>query len=122
VKTGGVRRALWLALGVTAVALGTIGAFLPLLPTVPFFILAAFAFSRSHPVWENRLLNHPRYGAALRAWRDKGVISRTGKRAATGAFAISIALGLVALPLPWALAPVLVAIICLSWIWTRPNG
>lgn len=121
--TGGpVRRALWLVLGLASVALGVIGAFLPILPTVPFLILAAFAFSRSNPAWEEKLLNHPRYGATLRAWRDKGIISRTGKKAATGAFAVSVILGLLLTGLPWSLIPPVVAVICLSWIWTRPEA
>ncbi|MEY3986634.1 MAG: hypothetical protein RLZ59_2079 [Pseudomonadota bacterium] len=113
---------LWQALGLASVALGVIGAFLPILPTVPFLILAAFAFSRSNPAWEAKLLNHPRYGASLRAWREKGIISRTGKQAATGAFALSILLGLIFLSLPWSLIAPLVALLCLSWIWTRPEA
>lgn len=121
--TGGpVRRALWLILGLASVALGVIGVFLPILPTVPFLILAAFAFSRSNRAWEARLLNHPRYGPPLRAWREKGLISRTGKRAATAAFALSILLALIFMALPWSLLPILVAVPCLSWIWTRPEA
>lgn len=117
-----IRRWLWLALGLASVGLGVIGAFLPILPTVPFFILAAFAFSRSNPVWEQKLLDHPRYGATLRAWREKGIISRKGKLAATGAFAVSIAMGLVLLRLPWLLVPPVVAVACLTWIWSRPEA
>ena len=119
---GPIRRALWLMLGMASVTLGVIGAFLPLLPTVPFLILAAFAFSRSNRAWEEKLLNHPRYGTTLRAWREKGIISRTGKKAATGAFAISIALGLLLTHLPWSLIPPVIAALCLSWIWTRPEA
>lgn len=119
---GRIRRALWLGLGMASVALGAVGAFMPILPTVPFLILAAFAFSRSNRAWEEKLLNHPRYGPPLRAWREKGLISRAGKKAATGAFAVSIALGLLLMPLPWSLIPPAVAVICLSWIWTRPEG
>jgi uncharacterized membrane protein YbaN (DUF454 family) len=122
VSGGPIRRALWLLLGMASVALGVIGAFLPILPTVPFLILAAFAFSRSNRAWEEKLLNHPRYGATLRAWREKGIISRTGKKAATGAFAVSIMLGLLLTHLPWSLIPPAAAILCLSWIWTRPEA
>lgn len=119
---GPISRALWLGLGMASVGLGVIGAFLPILPTVPFMILAAFAFSRSNPAWEAKLLNHPRYGASLRAWREKGIISRTGKQAATGALAVSIAMGFLFLSLPWSLIPPGVALLCLSWIWTRPEA
>ena len=115
-------RALWLSLGLLALALGTIGIVLPLLPTVPFYILAAFAFSRSNRAWEARLLNHPRYGPALRQWREKGVVSRKGKWAATLAFAISIAIGAFTLAMPWVFVPPGVALLCLSWLWMRPEA
>ena len=42
-------RPLYLAGGLIAVALGLIGIALPILPTVPFLLVAAFCFSRSHP-------------------------------------------------------------------------
>ena len=117
-----LRRALWMVLGLASVALGAIGIFLPILPTVPFLILAAFAFSRSNRAWEDRLLSHPVYGPPLRAWREHGVVSRKGKLAASGAFAVSILIGLLLMAMPWSLIPPLVAVLCLSWLWTRPEA
>ena len=116
-----ITRQLYLCAGLLAVALGTIGIFLPLLPTVPFMILAAFCFARSSPALEARRLNHPRFGHHLVSWREKGAISRRGKWSATAAFGVSIAIGVAALALPWSLVPVGVAIICLGWIWLKPE-
>ncbi len=113
------REKLWNAAGLAALAIGSVGIVLPLLPTVPLYILAAFCFARGNRAWEARLLAHPRYGPHLVAWRERGAISRRGKMAATIAFAVSIGLGLALLSWPWVLLPVATAGICLSWLWTR---
>ncbi|WP_188055899.1 YbaN family protein [Sphingosinithalassobacter sp. CS137] len=117
-----MRRIAYLISGFVALGLGLVGAVLPLLPTVPFLILAAFCFARSSPALERRLLDHPRIGPHIVIWREKGAISRRGKHAALLAFGFSIALGLLLVPLPWSLVPVGAAILGGSWIWTRPEA
>ncbi|HEX8261901.1 MAG TPA: YbaN family protein [Allosphingosinicella sp.] len=117
-----MRRLLYLGLGFAAVALGTLGIVLPLLPTVPFMLLAAFFFARSSPRLEAWIVEHPRFGPHVRAWRDRGAISRAGKRAALAAFAISAAIGLALLPFPWLLAPLAAGLIGGGWIATRPEA
>lgn len=87
-------RLFWLSLGWIAVALGAIGAFLPVVPTVPFLLVAAWAFSRSSPVLRERIRQHPRYGAAVRAWQDRGVIAPLAKTWAVVAMAAGVVLGL----------------------------
>jgi uncharacterized protein len=106
--------------GIVAVAVGVIGIFLPLLPTVPFMLLAAYFFARSNPAWEQRLLLDPRFGPHIHAWRDRGAISRRGKIAAIIALSGSAIGGLIFLDGNWRLAPLAVALICGSWIATRP--
>ncbi|WP_139150650.1 YbaN family protein [Halofilum ochraceum] len=64
-----IRRA-WQGLAVACVGLGGIGAVLPLVPTTPFLLLAAWAASRSSPELHEWLYQHPRYGPLLRDWRD----------------------------------------------------
>jgi uncharacterized protein len=114
-------RRLWLGAGLASVALGAVGVALPILPTVPFLILAAFCFARSNPALEQRILDHKVFGPGIRAWRERGAISRRGKLAATGAFAASIVFGLLTLGWPWVLIPPGVAAVSLSWLWTRPE-
>jgi hypothetical protein len=117
-----MRRLIYLSLGFTSVALGAAGIVLPLLPTVPFMLLAAFFFARSSPRLEAWIVDHPRFGPHVRAWRERGAISPAGKRAALAAFAFSAILGLVLLPFPWLLVPAAAALGGGSWIATRPEG
>ncbi|GLV25034.1 YbaN family protein [Sphingobium sp. Cam5-1] len=117
-----MRRALYLAAGFISLGLGALGIALPLLPTVPFMILAAFCFARSSPALEARLLDHQHFGPHIRRWRDKGAISRRGKKAALAAFTFSAVLALFLVPFPWFLIPVAAALIGGTWIWSRPEG
>ena len=110
------------AVGIAALGIGIIGIFLPLLPTVPFVLLAAFCFARSNDRWEKRLLEHRLFGPHIHAWRRSGAISRKGKAAAAIAFAASAAIGLIFLKMPWALVPALAALIGGTWVLTRPDS
>ena len=114
-----MRRHLYLAGGVISVALGAIGAFLPILPTVPFLLLATFCFARSNPAWEQRLLDHPRYGPPLRQWRERRAISRKAKTGALIAMGVSVVLTGVTAGWPWVLIPSAVMAITGTRIWTR---
>lgn len=68
-----------LGLGWAMVGFGIAGIFLPLLPTTPFLLLAAWLFSRSSPRLEQWLFDHPMLGRPLRDWRESGAISRRAK-------------------------------------------
>lgn len=85
-------RWLYVLLGLTCVGLGTLGIFLPLLPTTIFLIIAAWAFARSSPRLHAWLYNHPRFGPTLRNWYAHRVISRRAKTLAVIAMAVSLAI------------------------------
>ena len=70
-----VMRLVWLLLGVSSVVLGVVGAVLPLLPTVPFMLLAAYCFARSSNRAHNWLVNHRVFGTAIADWQRSGAIS-----------------------------------------------
>ena len=117
-----MKRQLYLAAGWVSVGLGTVGIFLPILPTVPFMILAAFCFARSSPALEAKLLNHPKYGPHLVAWREKGVVSRRAKCSATPAFLASALIGVLTRTPPCSLLPAAVGLVCGTWLWRRPEA
>ncbi|MFT4249201.1 MAG: YbaN family protein, partial [Pseudomonas sp.] len=115
-------RYLWFGLGLSMVALGIVGALLPVMPTTIFLILALACFGHSSPALEARLLAHPRYGRSLRAWREQGAISVRGKRLATTGIALGIVLfWLGARPSPALGMPVSAAMAaCAGWLLARP--
>lgn len=73
---GRARRRILASLGVLNVALGTIGIFVPGLPTTVFLLIASYLFARSSPALERRLLSHPRLGAYLAAARGRAMPPR----------------------------------------------
>jgi len=84
-------RYIFLCLGWFFVALGVVGAFLPVLPTTPFLLLAVACFARSSPKLEAWLMNHKTFGPPLKNWRERGAISRRAKITAISLMALSYA-------------------------------
>lgn len=116
-----MKRPLYLAAGLASLGLGIVGAFLPGLPTVPFLLLAAFCFARGNPVWERRLLAHPRWGPPILQWRERGAISRRGKIAAFLMLALSATIAWLGMSWPWLVFPFGAIVISATWIATRPE-
>ena len=69
-------------LGGVAVALALVGVVLPVLPTTPFLLVAAWAFARSSPSLDAWLRAHPRLGPPLAAWETRRAIPRRAKAVA----------------------------------------
>ena len=82
-------RSLYFALGIVLVGIGIAGYFLPVLPGTIWLILAAACFARSSPKFEAWLVNHPKFGPSVVAWRQNGAIPRKAKFLAIGMMAVS---------------------------------
>lgn len=116
-------RGIYVVAGVSFVALGVLGVFLPLLPTTPFMLLAAACFARSSPRFYAWLVNHPTFGPSIRAWRAHRCIPVRAKRLAifliVVTFAISI--GLVVSNLYLRLALAALAMVVITYIARIPS-
>ncbi len=80
---------MWLLLGWLFLGIGVIGAFVPVMPTVPFLLVAAFCFERGSPKLHRWLMSHPRLGPPLQDWRNRRVIRPMAKLLAVTAMATS---------------------------------
>ena len=67
------------AVGIIALGMGTIGVFVPLLPTTPFLLLAAACFMRSSDRLYSWLIHHPWFGSYIRNYREHGAITLRAK-------------------------------------------
>jgi uncharacterized protein len=116
-------RVLYLAAGCGLLALGVIGAFLPVMPSTIFLILAAWCFARSSPRLEAWLMSHPKFGPVLVAWRREKAIPRRAKLLACLGMAVGFALFWVGVhPALELLLVVLVLILASAWfILSRPE-
>lgn len=74
-----ILRIVLLCVGALSLMLGVIGAFLPIMPTVPFVILTAMCWGRASPRFHAWLLQHPVFGAMVRDWLERGAIPRRAK-------------------------------------------
>ena len=80
----------WLTLGWISFAVGFIGIFVPLLPTTPFMILAAFCFDKGSPKLHAWILNLPHIGVLVRDWKERKIISKKAKMLAIPMISIGI--------------------------------
>lgn len=72
-------RYLLIIAGVISVFLAFLGIFLPILPTTPFLLLAAYLFSKSSDKFYNWLINNKLFGSFIKNYRQGKGVSRQAK-------------------------------------------
>lgn len=93
---------------------------MPLWPTTPFVLLAAGCYSRGSERFRHWLENHRWFGPPLKAWKEHGAISWTGKALSAVGLLGSVAIMTTRLGLAWGVVSLAVALVVISWIMTRP--
>jgi uncharacterized membrane protein YbaN (DUF454 family) len=117
------RNILWRAGALTAFAIGIVGIAIPVLPTVPFLILSAWAASNGWPSFERWLLEHRFYGPHIRKWRERGIVPRAAKIwAILTMFGSAVLLQLLDVPRWLQLGVPLVMAVVAVWLWHRPEN
>jgi len=116
-------RFLYAGLGLVFVTLAAVGVVLPLLPTVPFLLLAAFFFANSSERLHTWILEHRLFGPMIIDWNEHRAIRPGAKKAATLSIAAVFVLSLViGVPGHVLIIQSVVLGCVLIFIWTRPNG
>lgn len=100
--------------GWLCVVLGVIGIFLPLLPTTPFLLLAAWLFARSSERFHTWLVSHPKLGPIISAWQDGKGFERSVRRRVLIVLWLSMLLSMVIVAKLWAIVMLTCIATCVS--------
>jgi len=118
-----MKRGVYAILGWIFVVIGVIGAFVPLLPTTPFLILAAACWSKSSPRWRAQLLATPGFGPAIQEWEETRTIPLRAKIMAISMIVASCTLSVlfVCPTLAGKACLVVIAASTCTWMWRVPT-
>ncbi len=117
-------RTVYSILGWLMIVLGLIGVVLPIMPTVPFLLVASWCFARSSPRFHCWLHNHRIFGLPIKQWEEKRIIPPFVKIFAvvsmTGGFLLFL---VIVHPALWfALSAAIVLLAIAIYIVTRPSS
>lgn len=104
-------------IGLLSLGLGVAGIFLPLLPTTPLLLLAAWCFIRSSSRLYDWLLNHPYLGEYIRNFRENKAIPLRVKVASVAMIWLTIGYCIVAVVEEywWAQVAMLALAAAITW-------
>jgi hypothetical protein len=119
----GTQKVVFLILGWLCLLLGILGIFLPVLPTTPFALLAAYFFSKSSKNLHAWLLRQKHLGPLIQNWERHGVIRPRAKVLATVTMVVLFSYTNLFVPVSIFIKILInsIAVGVLIFIWTRPS-
>ena len=116
-------RFVYFGLGMFLLALGIIGAFLPVMPTTIFVILAAGCFANSSPKFEAYILDHPKFGPAVKSWRlDRSMSVRAKVAATSGMLFGALVIALTRMRIEGQVSCWALILVSMVYVLTRPTS
>jgi len=117
-----VVRGIFIVCGAAAFVLAVAGAFLPLLPATPLFILAAACFARAHRPFHEWMLGHRWIGPMLHEWHRHRSLPYRTKIVAIVTMLASFGFSIVVVQPVWARAALAVFALALAvWLYRIPS-
>ena len=116
-------RLLFLLGGWLCLAIGALGVLLPILPTTPFVLLAAWCFSRGSERLHQWLTTNPVFGPVVREWEERQVIPLHVKILASSMMVVLTGLMHFGSTAPWwaRILAALLVVLGLVYIWSKPS-
>ena len=112
----------WVAAAYGFLGLALVGVAVPVLPTTPFALLAAYCAARGSERLHRRLLEHRALGPVIRDWGEHRAVSRRAKVTAIATMLLSAAVLLLVSGPGWILLGVVALMAAVaSWLWLRPE-
>ena len=108
------KRIFYLLLGWFSLITGIIGIFLPLLPTTPLVLLAAWCFSKSSERFHTWLINHKFFGPIVSDWQSNDGIPRKSRNRAIIFMWLGMAISILMVGRFWATVGLVCIGICVS--------